>query len=155
MSISADCKQYVVDKIQNSTASVCNNVGISNGKAIFRPTGPPVSYIQINNIVELSEVNVFSVATWVALGSSQYNVSFPLFSLGDLSYPFITASETPESSPYEPLACYTREAVKLAMKWVKSKSLPNTTLVNCRNYARNNNFDYFAFGSSFCRFVIL
>ena len=146
--ISTSCQQYVVDKIQNSTASICNNVAINNGQAIFQSNGPPVSFIQINNIVELSNVNVFSIVTWLTLGATTYDANFPIFSFGDISFPYVpTLSPT---YPYEPLGCYTTQTSQLKMTVVSKNSL-----TDCLNYANTNKFNYFAYGSSFCRFLIL
>ena len=156
--ISTDCQQYVVDKIQNTTASICNNIEIRNNKVIFQPSGPPVPYIQINNIVELSNVNVFSIATWLTLGKNDYNDSFPLFSIGDITFPF-SRSELKSSSsnhslfPYEPLGCYSQLVSSKTMTVLKIPSIKNLTA--CRGYAYSKQFNYFAYGSSFCRFVII
>ena len=146
--ISATCQQYVVDTVQNTTATICNNVEISHGKAIFQPMGPPAPFIEIKNIVELSEVNSFSVATWLTFGQSLYTGSAPLFSFGDISFPSSTLSSSSPSFPYEPLACYTTQFASITMSVMTSSSL-----TSCRYYAQTNNFNYFAYGPSFCRFV--
>ena len=154
MFLSASCNQYVVDRIQNSTASICNNVEISSGKAIFKSTDPPLPYIEINNIVELADVNVFSIATWVTLGKTTYDGSFPLFSFGDLSFPFAPSLPvTSESSPYESLGCHSKEIAKIASTVVKSLSHFNNSIADCRTYAQSNHFDYFIYGPSFCRYI--
>ena len=147
-SISTSCQQYVIDKIQNSTASVCNNVEIYNGQAIFQPIGPPEPFIQINNIVELSDVNAFSIALWVTLGATPYNSSFPLFSFGDISFPDTTTVNY-TTYPYEMLGCYTTQIAKIKMILVSS----NKNIHDCLNYAKGNSYNYFTYGPSFCRFV--
>ena len=152
--VSASCNKYIVDKIQNSTASICNNVQISDNEAIFKSAYPPVPYIQINNIVELSNVNVFSIATWITLGETTYDGGYPLFSFGDISFPFLSNAKVSLASTsvsYDLLGCYSIEFAKKTSTVVKSRSFPNSTLSECQAYATDNNFDYFLFGKSFCR----
>ena len=82
-------------------------------------------------------------------------VTVPLFSFGDISFPSTDVSATLESSPYEPLRCYTKEIALITSTMAKTKSLSNITVAECRNYARNNNFDYFLAGASFCRYILI
>ena len=151
--ISAYCQQYIVDAIQNATANICNGVEISNGAAIFKPVGPPAPYIQINNIVELSEVSAFSFAFWLTLGQI-YDGTVPLFSYGYyIAFPSVTTvSPSSPSYPYEPLGCYTDYFAGLTMTVVSG--IPSSSLAACCNYAKTNNFIYYAYGPSFCRLVL-
>ena len=154
-SISASCHQYIFDTIENATADVCNGVEITNGQAVFFPSQTyKAPYIQVNNIAEMSQVNAFSIATWVTLGSNTYDGSYPLFSFGDISFPDInTYSNTSSVSPYEPLGCYSTQATLVEMTVWKSNDV--LTLENCSAYANNNGYSYFAFGPTLCRFVVL
>ena len=151
-SVSSSCQQYIVDTIENTTASVCNYVEISNGQAIFAPNSyDPVPFIQINSIIELSDVNAFSLAIWVTLGSP-LNVGlgkYPLFSIGSISFPSPTTySDTTNVSPYEPLACYSTQAALVQMTPGSSSSI--SSLSSCVAYANSNQYNYFAYGPNFC-----
>ena len=145
LNISKSCQQYVVDNIQNTTASVCNYVQIENSFAVFTP-GSPVPFIQLLNIAELSNVNAFTVVTWVTLGLQNNFTSSPLFSFGDIRFPAISTNSTID--PYEPLGCVTEDVVMIDMTTQTNMN----SFVSCLQYAANNGYNYFAFGS-FCRFV--
>ena len=147
--MSASCQQYVIDNVQNSTASLCNYVEINNGHAVFTPTAyDKVPYIQIRNIVELSNVNAFSIAAWLTIGVS-YDSTYPLFSFGDISFP-TSVKNTSSVFPYERLGCYTKQIVKKKLLVIASI----TTLSSCVSYANANGFIYFSFGKNLCRSVV-
>ena len=146
LNISKSCQQFVVDNIQNTTASVCNYVQVNDGFAIFTP-GSPVPFIQLLNIVELSDVNAFTVVTWVTLGLNNNFTSSPLFSFGDIRFPAISTNSS--TDPYEPLGCVTEDVVMTEMTTVTNTN----DFSSCLQYAANNGYSYVAFGS-FCRFVV-
>ena len=130
---------YVVDSIQNTTASVCNHVQINNGNAIFQPA-TPVPFIQLLNIIELSDVTSFTVVTWVTLNQNNNFTAWPLFSFGDIRFPALS------SDVYELQGCYEENVVLNEM----TKMPLITNYEGCLQYAKSNLYNYFAYGS-FCR----
>ena len=151
--ISKACQQYVTDNIQNTTAAVCDYVEINNGLAIFTP-GTNAPFIQLMNIVELSDVSTFTVITWVTLGISNDFLSSPLFSFGNIKFPmaeYLDVNSTYVTyEPYEPQGCYSEDVLMATMT---TQLLPTNNFDNCFNYAKKSGYSYFAFGTV-CRFEV-